>query len=432
VEQRPLRRHLNADVVSRTRLTFKEHQSQSGLCSICVMDGVCEVGLKAKTGRPVFPQPFGTAQFGAEKRLPNLEDIQILPELFGEGVEFTEVETEVEIGGFKCRAPVTVAAMGSTRVAANLAEELSIGAARAGIPIVVGENVFSTYGKEGLEKRIRAFLDHYDGYGGILVQGNANEMRAGILEIAESLGAMGIEIKLGQGAKQGLGGEIKFSDPKEAEKYRKMGYTVRETGDGNFERHSDPGTLTPESLEKVLLSAGETGLPIWVKTGMGTGIRKLIDLLEEAKRNYGLKISCLTVDGFGGGTGMSPWVVMNETSVPSAALFSSELKPGFDVLLAGGYADGADVAKALMLGASGVALGRPMLIAANAKNYPDGKELGPGEGIANFVSAVSEELKMICASQRVRKVSDLKSRRENLYPLTEEAARLFGLRPEIR
>lgn len=435
MDQKPLRRHTNADIVSKTKLTFKEHQAQSGLCSLCIMDGLCEIGLKAKTGKTIIPQPFGTAQFAGEKKIPNIEDIQILPELYGKGVVFKNVNTKTKIGGFKVKAPLSISAMGSTKVAHLRGEALSVGAAKAGISIVIGENVLATYGEDGLKKRIQPFLDNYEKYGAILVQGNVEEIKHGIFEKAKEFGIMGIELKIGQGAKQGLGGEIKFSDPNEAEKYRKMGYLVIKNDDDTFERHASPGSLTDDDLRELLIKYSELDLPIWIKTGMGNGIIKLINSLQKIKNEQGVQIECITVDGFGGGTGMSPWLIMNETSIPSAALFSHlREKPNFDILVAGGYSSGVDVAKAIMLGANGVAMGRPFLIAANISNYPDmkDKEIPSYTGVVNFVEALKEELQMICATQRIDSVEKLMGKKENLYPLSEEAAKMFGLKVELR
>jgi len=156
-----LRRHYNWDIATKTSSAHPEHSSESGLCSVCIICGKCEIGIKAKTGRTVFPEPFGTAQFAAEKRLPNLEDIQILPELFGDGIFFPNVNTEVEIGGLPCSIPVAIAALGSTKVASNKGDVLSEGAAKAGIIRVIGENVFASFGKEKLKKMIESFLDNY-------------------------------------------------------------------------------------------------------------------------------------------------------------------------------------------------------------------------------------------------------------------------------
>lgn len=416
------RRHKNASAVTKTKLAFEQYASQSGICSVCLKCGQCEIGQKAKTGRTVFPQPFGKAQFGAEKRVPNLEDIQILPELFGDDIIFRKVKTEVTIGGFKSIIPVVVAAMGSTKVASDNAPALMKGAAKAGIPIVIGENVIATFGREGIEERVKTFLEHYNGYGAVIVQGNVIDQRLGVFELAKEVGAHGIEIKLGQGAKQGLGGEIEFEGEEQAKKYEEMGYTVLKVGENRYQRHTPPGSLSEEELRNLLIKYADLELPIWVKIGFGQGIFRLIETLQKIKKEQDIPLRCLTVDGFGGGTGMSPWLVMNEMNMPSAIIFRKELKVDFDILLAGGYNDGFDVAKAMMLGANGVAMGRAFLIAA---------QVDQENGIPNFVKALQEELQMICATQKVWNVEELRNKKKNLFALTREAAEMFGIENEI-
>ncbi len=418
------RRHENADITSKTRHMFEEHVCQGGICSVCMMEGNCEIGLKAKTGRTIFPNPFGVANFGSEKRVPNIEDIQILPELYGDSINFVDVSTEVKIGSLRFSAPVFIGAMGSTKVAHIRGAMMSEGAAKAGIGIVIGENVLATYGKSGLKERIKPFFDNYEKYGALILQGNAEDIKQGIFEVAIDYGAHAIEVKLGQGAKQGLGGEIRFEGEKQAEKYKELGYIVIENNDGSYQRHVMPGSLSYKELKDNLVKYSETGLPIWIKTGFGVGITKLISDLQKIKKEQGVKIECLTIDGYGGGTGMSPWLVMNEMSLPSGAVFSAlKKKPDFDILLAGGYNNGIDIGKAMMLGASGVSMGRPFLIAANCAK---------SEGVVNYVEALKEELRVLCATQKVESVAGLVGKRKNLYPLSKEAADLFGLDRKIK
>ncbi|MFZ3077751.1 MAG: alpha-hydroxy-acid oxidizing protein [Candidatus Aenigmatarchaeota archaeon] len=417
--EKALRRHQNADIATKTKLTFEEHACQGGMCSVCTMDGQCEIGQKARTGRTVFPEPFGVSQFGGEKRLPNIEDIQILPELYGDSIVFKNVSTEMKIGSFKFSVPISVAAMGSTKVAHLRGAALAEGAAKAGIGVVIGENVLATYGDAGLKERIQPFLDNYKKYGAMIVQGNGEDIKQGVFEKGAALGAHAIEVKIGQGAKQGLGGEIKFEGDDLAEKYKKLGYIVIKNKDGTYQRHVQPGSLSDEQLKKSIMKYSKLDLPIWVKTGMGTGILKLISTLQELKKENGIKIECLTIDGFGGGTGMSPWLIMNEMSVPSATIFSMlGKKPAFDILLAGGYNNGLDIGKAMMLGANGASMGRPFLIAAN---------VAKAEGVVNYVEAMKEELQMLSATQKVMSVEKLIGRKQNLYPLDAQAAHMFGL-----
>ncbi len=418
--EKSLRRHQNADVATKTKLTFEEHACQGGMCSVCTLDGNCEIGLKAKTGRTVFPDPFGVAQFGGEKRLPNIEDIQIIPELYGDSIIFKNVSTEMKVGSFNFAVPISIAAMGSTKVAHSRGAALAEGAAKAGIGMAIGENVLATYGDAGLKERIQPFLDNYKKLGAVIVQGNGEDIKQGVFEKGAALGAHAIEVKIGQGAKQGLGGEIKFEGDEQAEKYRKLGYIVIKNKDGTYQRHVQPGSLSDEQLKKNIIKYSELNLPIWVKTGMGTGILKLVSALQELKKEQGIRIECLTIDGFGGGTGMSPWLIMNEMSVPSATIFSMMgEKPDFDVLLAGGYNNGLDIGKAMMLGANGASMGRPFLVAAN---------VAKAEGVVNYVEAVKEELQMLSATQKVASVEKLVGRKQNLYPLDAQSAHMFGLK----
>ena len=427
--KRTIRGHKNSDIVTDTSLVNPEHVSQSGLCSICTMEGNCEVGKRAKTGETLFPEPFGTAQFGGEKKTPCLDDLQIMPELYGPSIDFEEVSVSTEIGSFEVSAPVAIASMGSTKVAHQYGEELAEGAARAGIPVGIGENVLATYGEEVLRKRMEPYIDNYDGKGALVVQVNENERKKGLAEMAHSIGAHALEIKLGQGAKQELGGEIQFESEEEAEKYREWGYKVKETEDGKYQRHAKPPRLTDEALEEYILKSAEHDLPIWVKTGIGRGINKLMKKIHEMNEEYGQLIEALTVDGHEGGTGMSPWVIMNEMSVPSGALFKKlDFEPNFDIMLAGGYNSGPDITKALLLGAKGASMGRSFLIAAGT--IEDGERLG-ADGVVNYVEALKKELQMITTTLDKEDLNEIIGKKENLLSLSEEAENMFGVTSDV-
>ncbi|MFW5902873.1 MAG: glutamate synthase-related protein [archaeon] len=425
-----LRTHKNNDIVTGTSLVNPEHVSQSGLCSICTMEGNCEVGKRAKTGETLFPKPFGTAQFGGEKKTPCLDDLQIIPELYGPSIDFEEVKVSSKIGSFKVSVPIAIASMGSTKVAHQHGEALSEGAARAGIPLGVGENVLATYGERVLRKRIQPYLDHYNGKGALVVQLNENEKKKGLGEKACSLGAHALEIKLGQGAKQELGGEIEFESDKDAKKYREWGYKVKKTDKGTYQRHAKPPKLSDEDLENFILEAAEFDLPVWVKTGIGRGITKLIKRIHEINEENGQLVEALTVDGHEGGTGMSPWLIMNEMSVPSAALFTKlDFEPNFDILLAGGYNSGADIMKGILIGAKGASMGRSFLIAAGT--IKDGEKMG-ADGVVNYVEALKEELQMFTTTLDKEDLNEVRGKKENILALSEESGKMFGVTSDIK
>jgi len=419
-----LRRHSNACVVTGTSANSPEHISPSGLCSACLKCGLCEIGKKSRTGRTLFPEPYGIAQFSPEKRLPFIEDIQILPQIIGKEVIFKKVDTTSNIGGFKCSVPFSVGAMGSTIVAHKHGKELAEGAAQAGIPMVIGENVFVTYGEKGLKERMKPYLDNYHRRGAVIVQANANEYKIDLPKKAVSLGAHAIELKLGQGCKMGLGGEIKFKSPKQAEKYEKLGYKIIKTKDG-YERHSSPGTIDENTVRNMLLNCKDLRVPIWIKIAGGRGIIKTLDFLQKIKTKEKVPIKCVTIDGFGGSTGMSPWLIMNEVGIPSLSVLQriNKKKIDYDIMLTGGFVSGIDIGKALMLGADSVAMARNFLIAANVNK---------SKGIVNFVEATKEELQMLSATQRVNKVQLLKERKNNLLALTQEAGKMFGIEHEVK
>jgi glutamate synthase domain-containing protein 2 len=285
--------------------------------------------------------------------------------------------------------------------------------------MVIGENVMVSFGDKALKDRIENYKKNFDGkHGAIIVQGNVEERKHGVFEKGVSFGADAVEIKLGQGSKQGLGGEIKFEEEEKARYYKEMGFTVLKSPDGLFQRHASPGTISMETLKEDLLKCKKFNVPVWIKVAIGKDILVLLKWLEELKKKEKIPIEVVTVDGFGGGTGMSPWYIMNESNIPSAALLSLKRIFSFDLVLAGGYCDGMDVSKALMLGARAVAMGRAFLIAS---------KIGKEDGIKNYCEALKEELQMVCATQRVKQVKELIGRRENLFPLTQEAAALFGI-----
>jgi glutamate synthase domain-containing protein 2 len=130
-----------------------------------------------------------------------------------------------------------------------------------------------------------------------------------------------------------------------------------------FERHSRVGMVTEESFEARVQELRKAGAKyIFLKTGA----YRPADLARAIVFASKYKLDLLTVDGAGGGTGMSPWHMMNEWGVPPVELHSllhiyakklADQKKYVPALaVGGGFAFEDHIYKALALGAPFVKL----------------------------------------------------------------------------
>ncbi len=331
----------------------------SGMCVTCVDGciGMCEIGKSAYRGHEViYPQPFGVITTAAEKTYPvDYSHFNIMGTAVGaHGIEedsdkaiFPAVSLEVRFGhdnGLKFRCPWIISGIGSTNVAKNNWEGLAIGSALAGTGLTIGENVVGmdpeaviengrVVDTVDLKRRVKLYKDYQRaGYGAIVVQANIEDTRLGVQEYAiEKLGVECVELKWGQGAKN-IGGEVKIRDLAKAQLLHERGYLVlpdptdpdviRHFENGafkEFERHSRVGMVTEESFAKRVEELRAAGAKyIFLKTGA----YRPADLARAVLFASRYGIDLLTVDGAGGGTGMSPWRMMNEWGVPPVELHS--------------------------------------------------------------------------------------------------------------
>jgi glutamate synthase domain-containing protein 2 len=386
----------------------------SGLCVTCVdgCPGYCEVGKSALRGREViYPQPFGKVIAGAEKDYPvDFSHFNIQGSCVGAvGVEadpdkavFSAVDLSTEIGAagrrIKMKVPFFTGALGSTEIARVNWEGTAIAVAMSGAVLVCGENVCGMdpdaefkggkiVSSPELERRVRIYKDWYEGYGTMLVQANVEDTRLGVPEYAvDKLGVEGIEIKWGQGAKD-IGGEVKLPTLERALQLKQRKYIVnpdpedpvvqeayKAGGIREFERHSRLGMVDEESFLREVERLRRIGAKYIT---LKTGAYKAPDLARAVKFASEAKIDLLTVDGAGGGTGMSPWRMMNEWGIPTVYLesllykFLKRLDEKGEFIpscaIAGGIALEDQIFKAIALGApyvKAVCMGRATLTAA--------------------------------------------------------------------
>jgi glutamate synthase domain-containing protein 2 len=412
---------VNATAATGTRNRIGDVAPYSGICSACLdgCPGFCEVAKSGLRGREVlYPQPFGQITAGAQKDYPvDYSHLNIQGTCVGaigtaadpDRALFNAVNLEAEIGAvnkMKLKTPIFTGALGSTEIARVNWEHVAAGAAISGILLVVGENVCGmdpdakiVNGKviesPELKRRIDTYKQWAEGYGAILVQHNVEDGRLGTPSLAIDLGADGIEIKWGQGAKD-IGGEVKLPSLERALQLKQRGYIVFpdpenpivqeafKAGDfKEFERHSRLGMVDEEEFCKEVEELRKAGARF---VTLKTGAYRAADLARAMKYASEAKIDLLTIDGAGGGTGMSPWRMMNEWGIPTIYLqalmyeYAQRLaaKGAFvpDIGMAGGFSLEDHVFKAVAMGApyvKGVCMGRatmiPAMVGKNVGNW---------------------------------------------------------------
>jgi hypothetical protein len=331
----------------------------SGMCATCVEGcvGLCEIGKSAVRGPEcIYPQPFGTMTAASEKSYPiDLSHFNIMGGAVGAfGIEadsehavFTKVDLETTIGNenpIKLKLPIVIPGLGSTDVAKRNWDGIAVGAAISGCMLTVGENVCGMDDEAVIEKgrvkkspdmenRVRTYRDwQLDGFGDIAVQFNVEDTKLGVPEyVLKDLGVQTVELKWGQGAKD-IGGEVKLKSLEKAREMKKKGYIVLPDPDDpdavksfelggvkEFERHSRIGMVTEEGFAKAVQDMHDLGAK---RVFLKTGAYRPVDLARAVRYASDNKIDLLTVDGAGGGTGMSPWRMMNEWGIPTVELCS--------------------------------------------------------------------------------------------------------------
>ena len=253
--------------------------------------------------------------------------------------------------------------------------------------------------------------------------------------------AEAVEIKIGQGAKSGMGGHL-LAHKVTAEVAR-----VRNIPEGTSAL--SPAIVGPEDLGMKIDQLREITdwkIPIIVKFASG---RVEQDVKIAAKAGADM----IVVDGMQGGTGASPEVVTEHAGIPTIeaivkaddALKEINLRSEVSLVAAGGIRSGADVAKAIALGADAVYVATSALISIGCKVCqscsegicPKGiatqdrvlrRRLDPirkGQQVANYIEAMTQEVSSLTQQAGNTDIENLE--REDLVSLTMEACELTGV-----
>ncbi len=290
------------------------------------------------------------------------------------------------------------------------------------------------------------------GEGGMLEQERKN---ANLLTIQYSTGRFGIndkvlkrgdmiEIKIGQGAKPGMGGELLKS--KVTEEIAKVRHVEMGKDIISPSRHLDIRDKKDWRKRVKYLRKLTDGKPIGFKIAAGD-IEKDLSVALYAKPDF------IAIDGMGGGTGAAPKIAEDNAGIPTLAALSraveflekKKVRIRVSLLIGGGLRNGADFAKALALGADAVYIAESVKIAMGCvrcracntgrcnfgiatQDIELRKRLNINEKskkVANFLKASNEEIKLIC---RLMGKSDIKQLDKNdlraLDKLTAEISKV--------
>jgi glutamate synthase domain-containing protein 2 len=316
--------------------------------------------------------------WGAKRRVPHFDDLLFL----GAGMSRYPLEgyrercgTDVVLGSrhakhpLRLATPVTIAGMSFGALSANAKEALGRGAGEAGTSTTTGDGGMTPEERGQSKTLVYQYLPSRYGM-------NPDDLRK----------ADAIEVVLGQGAKPGGGGMLlgqKITDRVAAMRTLPVGVDQRSAC-----RHPDwtgPDDLAIKIIELREITDWEK--PVYVKVGA-------------ARTYYDVKLAVhagadvVVVDGMQGGTAATQEVFIEHVGIPTLAAIPQAVqalrelgvhrKPdGVQLIVSGGIRNGADVAKAMALGADAVAIGTAALIALG-DNHPhwhaEYAELGSAAG----------------------------------------------------
>ena len=292
---------------------------------------------------------------GSKRNLPNFDDLLFL----GASISRYPLEgyrescnTKVILGDrfssnpLNLETPITIAGMSFGALSAQAKEALGRGASLVGTSTTTGDGGMTKEERGHSKQLVYQLLPSRYGM-------NPDDLRK----------ADAIEIVVGQGAKPGGGGMLlgqKINDRVAEMRTLPKGIDQRSPC-----RH--PDWTGPDDMEIKILELREiTGwkVPIFVKVA---GSRPYYDVALAAKSGADVVV----VDGMQGGTAATQEVFIENVGMPTLAcvrpavraLQELGLHRKVQLIISGGIRNGADVAKALALGADAVSIGSAALIA---------------------------------------------------------------------
>jgi glutamate synthase domain-containing protein 2 len=294
---------------------------------------------------------------GAKRSVPNFDDLVFL----GASVSRYPLEgyrercdTNVTIGArfaskpVELAIPITIAGMSFGAISANAKQALGLAATALGTSTTTGDGGMTEEEREASATLVYQYLPSRYG------------MKPDQLRRADA-----IEVVIGQGAKPGGGGMLLGQKVTE----RVAGMRTLPVGIDQRSACRHPDWTGPDDLEIKILELRELTnweKPIYIKVG---ATRTDYDVMLAVKAGA----DAVVVDGMQGGTAATQDVFIEDVGIPTLpavrmavdALKELDMHRKVQLIVSGGIRTGADVAKALALGADAVSIGMAGLMALN-------------------------------------------------------------------
>jgi glutamate synthase domain-containing protein 2 len=292
---------------------------------------------------------------GAKRKLPHFDDLVFLGaslsryplEGYREKCHTTTVlGTRFAKKPIELAIPITIAGMSFGSLSASVKESLGRAATELGTSTTTGDGGMTQEERRSSKTLVYQCLPSRYGF-------NPDDVRK----------ADAIEVVVGQGAKPGGGGML--LGMKVSERVAKMRVLPQGVDQRSAARHPDwtgPDDLAIKIRELRELTDWEK--PIYVKFG-ATRVFHDVKLAVHAGADV------IVIDGMQGGTAATQWVFIEHVGIPTLAairqavdaLEDLNMRGKVQLIVSGGIRTGADVAKALALGADAVSIGQGMLVA---------------------------------------------------------------------
>jgi glutamate synthase domain-containing protein 2 len=300
---------------------------------------------------------------GAKRKLPHFDDLSFLGASMSRyplegyrekcttttllGTRFAKKPVELAI-------PITIAGMSFGALSANVKEALGRAATEMGTSTTTGDGGMTQEERQSSKTLIYQCLPSRYGF-------NPDDLRR----------ADAIEVVIGQGAKPGGGGML--LGQKISPRVAKMRTLPEGIDQRSACRH--PDWTGPDDLAikiKELREITDWQKPIYVKVGATR-------VFHDVKLAVHSGADVVVVDGMQGGTAATQWAFIEHVGIPTLAavrqavdaLEELNMKDQVQLIVSGGIRTGADVAKALAMGADAVAIGQGVLFAlgCNSQTY---------------------------------------------------------------